>query len=178
MIINLADLRQRNRPSKVRADFAEKQLGIRSPIQDLTRPVRATLVVRLEGDRVTVAGRIDFQLELTCCRCTRRFLIEVDKAFESIYLPDPETVSEGEELELEYSDLEVGFYRDDRIDLSAVISEQIVLEIPMKPVCTESCKGLCPLCGIDLNEGECGCSSERSDPRLAPLAELKKRLIN
>ena len=81
-----------------------------------------------------------------------------------------------EELALTYDELDIGFYRNDELDLSGVVSEQVVLEIPMKPVCREGCRGLCPQCGADLNEANCGCDHTVSDPRFAALAELKKRL--
>jgi uncharacterized protein len=98
--------------------------------------------------------------------------------FEAVYVPDPKEIEDGEGIGLEYGDLDVGFYRDDQIDLSAVLSEQVVIDVPMKPVCSEECKGLCPNCGADLNEGECNCKEDKTDPRLAPLAEIKKKLIN
>jgi uncharacterized protein len=178
MVINLAELRQRNRPILVRAEFSDQQLKIQNQIQALARPLQSNLKVSLEGDRVSISGEIDFSLRLTCCRCTNEFQIDVVKSFEAIYLPDPKIDTEGEEIELEYSDLDVGFYRNDQIDLTAVLSEQVIFEVPMKPVCKKDCKGLCSICGSDLNQGDCGCSEEPADPRLAPLAELKKKLVN
>jgi uncharacterized protein len=54
------------------------------------------------------------------------------------------------------------------------VREEIILSIPMKAVCSETCKGLCPECGQNLNEGQCDCVVERIDPRLAPLLDLLK----
>jgi uncharacterized protein len=178
MIINLAELRQKNQPTLVRADFSEEQLGVRSLIMTLEKPVHADLKVAISGDRVIIAGRLEALLRLTCCRCAETFLVEVGKAFESVYVPDPEVGREGEEIELAYDDLDFGFYRDELIDLTAVLSEQIVLEIPMKPMCSDSCKGLCSICGADLNKRTCDCKRETTDPRLAPLAELKRKFLN
>ena len=83
---------------------------------------------------------------------------------------------EGEEFSLIYTDLDVGFYHGQQLDVAALISEQVVLEVPMKPVCKEQCGGLCDQCGMDLNEGSCDCQRRSVDPRLVALEELKKRI--
>ena len=70
-------------------------------------------------------------------------------------------------------DLTTAFYRDDRIDLVQMIREQMFLAMPMKPLHSDDCKGLCPSCGANLNETTCGCRNEWIDPRLAPLRDLK-----
>src|ERR1044072_582574 len=93
--------------------------------------------------------------------------------FDQRYLPSSEA-SEGAETEDEEDDLETSYYRDDQIDLNELLREQFYLELPMKPLCTEDCKGLCPQCGTNLNTGTCDCSAGWNDPRLAPLRQLKK----
>ena len=117
-------------------------------------------------------------MELTCSRCLKSFERSIEKNFELDYRPDPMVEEEGEEFSLTYSDLDIGFYRDQRLDLSSLISEQVVLEIPMKPVCHEECRGLCDQCGADLNEGDCDCKPHSVDPRLATLERLRKRMSN
>ncbi|MBN1297720.1 DUF177 domain-containing protein, partial [bacterium] len=64
---------------------------------------------------------------------------------------------------------------DDRIDICRVIAEQIVLQIPMKTLCSDDCKGLCSRCGADLNAGTCGCDRDSVDPRLAKLKDLLEK---
>ena len=59
------------------------------------------------------------------------------------------------------------------IDLTEAVQEQILLSLPLRPLCREDCKGLCPGCGEDLNKGACGCSGKAVDPRLAVLGNLK-----
>jgi len=56
------------------------------------------------------------------------------------------------------------------------VKEQVLLSVPMKPLCRNDCAGLCPVCGRDLNEGACNCRKEELDPRLAPLAQFKETL--
>jgi uncharacterized protein len=133
--------------------------------------------VELRGDAARVSGDLKCRVSVSCCRCTKGFSKSLDRRFVVDYWPDP-AAKEGDEFELTYSDLDVGFYRNDELDLSAVMGEQILLEIPMKPVCREDCKGLCDQCGADLNEGTCSCERSRVDPRLAALAEYKKKRFN
>jgi len=178
VIVDLAELRLKRKPLYVDSDFRESQLSVSGTIARLAEPVHANLMVALESERVTVQGRLGTVLGLRCCRCASEFEQSADKDFVLTYLPDPETVKDGEELELEYDDLDVGFYRGDQLDLAVVLTEQILLEIPMKPVCRPDCKGLCDQCGIDLNMGTCDCTRKVMDPRLAALAEIKKRITN
>ncbi len=176
MIIDLNELRLRNEPLSLDVDFDDQQLKLPSDVSLLSRPVRTRLSVSLAGDQVKVVGELKADLELTCCRCLQGFDQSLKKDFRLEYWPDPAVTREGEEVALNYQDLVVGFYRSDQLDLSAVIYEQIVLEIPMKPICSESCKGLCDQCGANLNESECHCESQPIDPRLAVLSKIKERL--
>lgn len=178
MIIDLGELRLHNRPFEVVREFAEEDLQINSAVSSLKRPVETRLRVILSGERVKVEGKLRAELALICCRCATETPFLIEKDFQLDYLPDPEDVGDGEEFELTYDDLDVGFYRNDEIDLSVVLSEQIVLEMPMKPVCREDCKGLCDQCGADLNEAPCKCEKTSLDPRLSALSELKKRMIH
>ena len=177
MLVNVSQLRERAEPLSLELDFAEEDLTIESDVCELERPVHVDLVLSLSAVLVRIRGRVSAAIKLTCCRCLKPILKSVDKEFNLEYSPDPLVENEGDEFELDYDDLVVGFYRNDQLDLSAVVGEQIVLETPMNPICSESCQGLCDQCGVDLNEGECRCVRETIDPRLAPLAALKQRLI-
>ena len=68
----------------------------------------------------------------------------------------------------------VGYYEGDRLDLGEVIREQVLLGLPLKPLCREDCQGLCPRCGKNRNAGPCGCTPEEEagDARLEPLRKL------
>ncbi len=176
MIVDINELRERGEPFLVEADFTESQLRIRTETASLAHPAHARLKVALHGDRVRVIGHVSAELETACSRCLKPVGFDVDKDVDLEYWPDPEVEKEGEEISLSYDELSIGFYRDDQLDLSGVISEQIVLEIPMKPVCEEACQGLCPQCGADLNETACACEPVTSDPRWDALLDLRNRL--
>jgi uncharacterized protein len=82
----------------------------------------------------------------------------------------PQVLNRGEgEREIEEDDLATAYFRDDLIDLGQLMREQFVLALPMKPLCLETCKGLCPQCGVNLNQVTCMCTRRWEDPRLSGL---------
>ncbi len=176
MFVDLNELREREKPLRIVKDFGDRELKVDSLISTLRGPVHSEVEVSLWGERVRVEGELGADLVLTCSRCLKSFDRKIQKGFELDYLPDPVMETEGEEVALDYTDLDVGFYRNDGLDVRAVISEQIVLEVPMQPICQEACKGLCDQCGADLNEGDCNCQGQTIDPRFEALLDLKKRI--
>jgi len=122
--------------------------------------------------RYRLAGRVEGTLGLTCGRCLEPFTLPVDASFDLRYVPRTENTGEGER-EVEEDDLTTAFYSDEHIDLGHLIAEQFHLALPMKPLCSENCLGLCPQCGTNLNTGTCNCRQTWEDLRLAGLKELK-----
>jgi uncharacterized protein len=120
-----------------------------------------------------------------CVRCLTPVSIEVPVDFELTLVPEDEYESEphsGKEDvkapnagSFEAVEADEDVYRGKEIDLDPIVREQIVLAMPGYPLCKESCKGLCPVCGGNLNERECGCERRVPDPRLAGLAKFKKQ---
>lgn len=145
-------------PEKERNDFS---------LQDVT--VQCT--VKRMCENVFIDGNLDTIVFSKCCRCLEVTQIPVTSVFRYTFVPAKDAGEEVEELASE--DLEYGHYRDDVIDLDTVIFEQIMLQIPMKVLCNEACKGLCPHCGINLNTARCDCHADFVDERLAVLKKLK-----
>jgi uncharacterized protein len=137
-------------------------------------PVELRLEVFKQGDQVRLVGGLRTILELSCSRCLESLQRPVDAAFDVLYLPHTANAGEGE-VEIEDEDLSTGFYRDEVIDLGHLMREQFYLGLPMKPLCDEACRGLCPACGANRNTGSCECSDSWEDPRLAPLRRLLGR---
>jgi len=138
-------------------------------------PVEVTLDVEKAGaGAFNVTGRAKTTLELTCSRCVEPFAVPVEAAFELRYIPHTENTGEGER-EIEEDDLTTAYYREGLVDVVDLLREQFQLALPMKPLCTEGCRGLCPQCGINLNRGTCSCEAAWEDPRLAPLKGLLTR---
>jgi uncharacterized protein len=130
-------------------------------------------VDRQETGRYRLAGHVKGEIELTCSRCLEPFTMPVTPDFDLRYVPHIENLGEGER-EVEEDDLTTAFYAEDQIDLGQLVMEQFHLALPMKPLCLESCKGLCPQCGTNLNTGSCECDPKWEDPRLAVLRALKE----
>jgi uncharacterized protein len=139
----------------------------------IVEPVGLSFDVFKSGESYRVAGRVKTTLELTCSRCLDGFRLPVDGPFDVRFLPHSQNLGEGE-LEVEDEELDVGYFSDESIDLGQLVREQFYLAIPMKPLCREDCRGLCPVCGVNLNSETCSCRPKWEDPRLAPLEALIK----
>lgn len=136
-------------------------------------PVDLRVKIHKDKDRFRLVGTVSTILELTCSRCVEPFELPVEADFDVRYLPH--TANTGDEREVEEDDLSEAFYRGDTIDLGQLMEEQFYLALPMKPLCTPVCKGLCPQCGTNLNVATCDCQVRWEDPRLAGLKALMNR---
>ncbi|MBA3637796.1 MAG: DUF177 domain-containing protein [Acidobacteriota bacterium] len=132
------------------------------------------LVVDVEkagGNAFRVTGHVTTKLMLECGRCLEEFELPIDSRFELRYVPAVDAATEPER-EIAEDDLATAFYREGTLDVIEMLREQFQLALPMKPLHDESCRGLCPICGANLNRTECGCTPKWEDPRLAPLKGL------
>ena len=139
----------------------------------IVSPVHLVMDVRKQGDVFRVTGRLGGTLRLDCGRCLEPFDVPVDAPFELRYVSAEHNAGDGER-EVGDDDLTTAFYRDHVIDLEELMREQFQLALPMKPLCSEACKGLCPECGANLNTNPCDCRSSWADPRLKSLGDLLK----
>jgi uncharacterized protein len=137
----------------------------------LAGPVTLAFDIYKNNREFRLAGRLQATLELSCGRCLEAFTVNVDNGFDLMYLPHTENVGEGE-IEIEEDDLETAYYRDEVIDLGQMTREQFYLALPMKPLCSEACRGLCPECGTNLNQATCQCVHTWMDPKLEGLRAL------
>jgi DUF177 domain-containing protein len=136
-------------------------------------PVALAFDIFKDKAQFRLAGDVHTVLEVSCSRCLEPFTIPIDAAFDLRYQPHTENAGEGE-AEIEEDDLATAFYTNDEIDLGQLMREQFYLELPMKPLCRDDCRGLCPECGTNLNRDTCVCTHEWEDPRLAVLKKLRK----
>jgi uncharacterized protein len=151
------------------------QPGELTPEQDAYRvvgPVDVAFDIHRDRDKFRLVGHLRTALELTCSRCLEPFSFPLEAAFDLRYLPAAAMSTESERA-IGDDDLETSYYQNDEIDLSGLVAEQILLALPMKPLCREECRGLCQECGANLNTGPCACQPSRLDPRLAGLRPLK-----
>jgi uncharacterized protein len=143
----------------------------------VTAPVDLRMVIHKDHNRFRLVGTVKTELELACSRCLEPFKMPVDREFDLRYLPagaaEPE--NDDDEAEVEDDDVAVTFYRDEQIDLNELLREQFYLALPMKPLCSEDCKGICPQCGTNRNTASCDCTPQWEDPRLAGLKSLLEK---
>lgn len=150
-------------------DFADPTDDFR-----IVAPVKVVVDAQKDAQKVRLRGRVATKLECTCSRCLDPFEIPIDAAVDVLFLPAPKSTQE-EEREIADDDLGVSFYEDETINLVEVVREQCYLALPMKPLCREDCKGLCPICGVNRNREQCSCQAAWVDPRLEPLKKLRER---
>lgn len=130
-------------------------------------PVQVTLRVTNIGNYLHAQGKISCEVVLTCGRCLEQYnyslLTQLDEKY---YLA---------ELGLKDVDHEADDYipfSGDWIDITQEVAAAVQLALPMRQICNENCKGLCPHCGTNLNHAACDCREDDIDPRLAVLKEL------
>jgi uncharacterized protein len=131
--------------------------GLNLPSGEWPRPVQAELGVEQSGEQVSVRGRLVAVAELECVRCLKRFEFSLHPAFDVFADRTGKARRPQEEDELE-RDGYMMFHDGRHLDLRELARETLMLEIPMAPCCREDCRGLCPRCGADLNDGPCGCA--------------------
>jgi DUF177 domain-containing protein len=134
--------------------------------------ITGTVSLSQHGHDILVRGQLEGTLDLTCSRCLESFSHPVAAEFDLLLVPAPDTVA-GEDEELSPADLDLDYYSGEVVDLESLLREQIILMIPVKPLCDEVCKGLCPQCGANLNRETCNCRSEAVNSPFADLAKLK-----
>ncbi|MEI7817915.1 MAG: DUF177 domain-containing protein [Desulfuromonadales bacterium] len=140
----------------------------------ITGNIQGDLIVTREYENIRVFGRVAAPLALSCSRCLADFTSFVDTSFTIFFRKEAAaTASVEEDLELGDMDLISSSYTGDELDLTHEIEEQVAMEIPLKPLCSESCKGLCHECGVDLNTSSCSCSKESVSLTFSALKDFK-----
>src|SRR5262249_20653394 len=131
---------------------------------------------------VYVEGRLVGHVAAPGSRCNVPAKLDVEAPVQMTFVPeeadedgDEAGDEEGDEDEVELSSdaLDVSTYTDERSDLEPVLREQLMLALPMTQLCREDCKGLCPRCGQDWNQGPCSCPPDARDERFAALRNVK-----
>jgi uncharacterized protein len=139
---------------------------------DFESPLQSEVKIKKAGQSVLITGKVQTILRLQCVRCLKEFFYPLSSIFELTLHPLKEAPSE-EEVELGSEEMESSFFEGGEIHLSEVACEQIFLEIPYQPICQEDCKGLCSMCGKDLNLSSCECVKGEISSGFSVLQKLK-----
>jgi len=153
------------RKNELRFNYKEDLSFLAEEINDLEKiqPVDVIGIAYRSVDSYTVKGQISTIVSLRCSKCLKPFDYVIESDFLDIFIPEESNESQ--------SDESIHPLTSDEIDISSIVEETILLQIPFAPSCSKDCKGLCPVCGTNLNEQQCGCDTTKIDPRLADLAK-------
>jgi DUF177 domain-containing protein len=143
----------------------------REPLVSISPASLVGEVSRVEGG-YALSARLTWSGQLECSRCLAPYDFANDEEFSLLLYPRAPVAEK--ELSLEGGDFDAYFYDDAMLSVSPIAEERIQMAVPMKPLCREECRGLCPQCGSDLNVSECNCASDEIDPRWRALRLLKK----
>ncbi len=155
-----------------RLSFAPEKIGVQNGL--IEGEIRGKINLKKQGRKVELIGTISFTVMLECARCFKKFSADKSKKVRLFFI-EGEMQKEKDMRKLSSMDDLMEYYENDIIDVGPVFHDSICLSVPMKPLCKDDCKGLCPICGINLNEEYCSCGEEKSDPRWAPLKKLLKK---
>jgi uncharacterized protein len=143
---------------------------------DFPAPIKTRLRVFRIGDIIEVEGVLETAIRLTCGRCLGAFETQLVSEIALTYAREnPQRQEDLSRSEIELSPEDAGLisFSGDKIDLRDGVQEQVVMVLPVQPLCREHCGGLCPQCGANLNNGKCGCRKDSSNTQFSVLKKLK-----
>jgi len=175
MYIGLQDLELR--PVHFDVNIPPDQIHFDSKIKqssDLHAKGSAQLLNRSLGE-IRMQGELRVEIEGVCDRCAEPAKQAVENRFDLLYVPAEEAASGGED-EIDQAGTEVGYYEGNGIELNEVLREVVLLALPMQMVCMDECRGVCPVCGQNQNQGDCVCEPESADDRWSKLKALRAEI--
>lgn len=162
---------------KVRFDEAFEPGQVDFSGEDLEQDSRLQVAGAAEllahtGGEIRIQGRYNVVMSAECDRCLQKARFPLERSFDLFYRPMT-AIAREEEVEIDEGEAEIGFYEHGGLELEDILREQVLLALPMQRVCSEACKGICPVCGKNRNETPCDCKIESADDRWGALRELE-----
>jgi uncharacterized protein len=117
---------------------------------------------------------LNVSVEADCDRCLTTAKFDLDAPFDLFYQPSSIIDTDEDEIEIDEGSAEIAFYEGAGIQLEDILQEQVVLLLPAQRLCSESCQGICPICGQNRNESGCHCTATMADDRWSSLKQFKK----
>lgn len=163
--INVAEIKKRLVGSKTFAyELTPDELDITDTDLKVTAPIHLEGVVENAGYVILLKADVKTEIERTCGRCLKVFTEPLAaQVVEKFYPAGAENIEN-----------DAFIYESDLLDITEPVRESLLLAVPLQSLCREDCRGLCPVCGADRNEGDCGCDATTVDPRLAALKQFIK----
>lgn len=138
----------------------------------LASPIMVRVKLDRTGQRVMVKGPVSTTFRLVCSRCLDEFEQPIADILYTVFSPRNQAVKKDEGT----GSIDEEYYDGEEIDIWPVLKDNLLLSLPLKPVCRDDCRGLCAQCGLNLNTGECGCSVSTGHPGMAKLKQLQGKL--
>jgi uncharacterized protein len=149
-------------------EFASENLEQISPLH----AVGSAESLKNTGGEVRIQGRYTVEFSAPCDRCLVNARFPLDAGFDLFYQP-ASVIARDEEVAIDEGEAEIGFYQGGGLELEDILREQIMLTLPMQRVCSEDCKGICPVCGKNRNQSACDCHTHPADDRWGALRKLE-----
>ncbi len=161
-MINISELNEK-KVSKKQIDVTLDVVELQDSYEKYTvlKPLKVIGELNSVGEIISLEGKVTGVLELTCSRCLKNFNYDIQLDINEKLTNNPEN-----------KDDEIIFINNDKLNLTEIVENNIIMSLPIQRLCQEDCKGLCASCGSDLNLGECKCQHLNIDPRLAKLKDL------
>ena len=176
LLVRVADIGPKPRPIELETDadwWQDTHELFRGPSARLIRPFRLEFEAYCLGKRLLFRGGVRGTLELGCARCADPFTYDFEAPLELLLEPFPEAEGVREPcIEVDAEDLEIGRYAGEELDFQPVLRDLLLLSWPIAPSCSETCRGLCPSCGTNLNDRTCQCGPKGGNKPFAGLGEL------
>jgi uncharacterized protein len=149
-------------------DFLSEKLDREDVLK--VNKVRLELQIQQTGEEYYCQGTVTADFQLECARCLVPFEVQLSGPTDFI-IRSPQ-VTNDEERDVPDDEDYVDLLDNQKVDLSGIIRQTLLLALPMRPICNENCRGLCPMCGVNRNEKDCACKTEKFDPRWEGLSGL------
>lgn len=169
LTINLRELNAKPEPVLIQTSLElETLIKHRKDIIG-AKPLEVDLKAVGQMGLVRVDGECGLHLTLACSRCLNGFEQDIQLPFHELFTQADDAEDPGSE-----EDEDIHRVKGEKVDLAPYLEQSVLLGLPYVPLCAEECKGLCPVCGENRNDKDCGCSTEKVDPRLAGLKDFFK----
>jgi uncharacterized protein len=174
MKIAIDDIKASPKELSYTEDVAELNERLGRGVRDYRLPegIAVDLEYYRSGLDVFFHGSLHGRVLGSCARCLEEYPFGLDHPF--VFVLTPRAAAAAGPAHLSADDMALSTYEGEEIDLTPLVHEQTILALPTRPLCRESCRGLCPRCGANLNAGACGCAAAPTDPRLAVLRGLTR----
>lgn len=162
MIINISDLIRKNISKKeINVVLESKNIVDSYETIDILDPIKVEGVINKIEETISLDGFIKGKIVLSCSRCLQNFNYDLDIEFHEELTNDPDSKDE-----------DLIFIDNDDFNLTKIVENNIVMSLPIQRLCKDDCKGLCTVCGENLNLSSCDCENSNYDPRFAKLKNL------